>query len=161
MPKFSPVIQHDGPICFRFDPQDRLELAMKIEVKQVNPLKVSLGGMMMTFMDSLIRGPICYETSPEKTAPTLPLTCDFIRSAMLGESVIAWAQVNHSPNTLAFATCNVHPTSLPDVVTVTANGIYSLPKKEATCFNTPPAMRHAHARTAAKVSSFASNHITS
>jgi len=77
--------------------------------------------------------------------PNVSFTCNFIRSAMLGDSVIASAQVNRCTNSLAFATCTVCTTSNPDSPITTANGIYSLPQNPMAGFDMKKTMRAAYA----------------
>jgi uncharacterized protein (TIGR00369 family) len=149
LPAFSPFVKHNGPLYFRLTPQDRFELGMKIEADHINPLKACHGGMMMTLVDSAMGGMISYAAEPQKMTPTVSFNCNFIRSAMLGDSVIARAEVARCTSSLAFATCTVHVTSHPDSPIVTANGIYALPQNATPGFNMQTAMRQAYARTSA------------
>lgn len=150
LPSFSPFIRHNGPLYFRIAPQDDFELGMKVEAGHTNPLKACHGGMMMTLVDSVMAGLLSYQMAPEKVTPTVSFNCNFIRSAMLGDSVIARAQVSRCTNSLAFVTSSVHLACDPTEPIVTANGIYSLPQKTTPGFNMQTAMRQAYAQAAVK-----------
>lgn len=150
LPAFSPFIRHNGALYFRITEQDRFELGMKVQAAHLNPLKVCHGGMMMTLVDSVMGGLIGYQVAPEKLTPTVSLNCNFIRSAMLGDSVIARAQLSRCTSSLAFVTSSVHLTADPAQPIVTANGIYSLPQKTTPGFNMQLAMRQAYARASAQ-----------
>jgi acyl-CoA thioesterase FadM len=77
--------------------------------------------------------------------------CNFIRSAMLGDSVVARAQVSRCTNSLAFVASSVHLARDPTEPIVTGNGIYFLPQKTTTAFNIQTAMRQAYEQAAVKV----------
>lgn len=150
LPTFSPFIRHNGPLYFRITPQDDFELGMKVEAGHINPLKACHGGMMMTLVDSVMAGLVSYQVTPEKVTPTVSINCNFIRSAMLGDSVIARARVSRCTNSLAFVASSVHLAHDLTEPIVTANGIYSLPQKTTPGFNMQMAMRQAYEQGAVK-----------
>ena len=151
LPSFSPFIRHNGPLYFRISSQDDFELGMKVEAGHINPLKACHGGMMMTLMDSVMAGLLSYQVVPEKVTPTVSFNCNFIRSAMLGDSVVARAQVSRCTNLLAFVASSVHLARDPTKPIVTGNGIYFLPQKTTHGFNMQTAMRQAYEQATMKV----------
>jgi uncharacterized protein (TIGR00369 family) len=153
MPALSPFI---GPILFRITRKNCFELAMKIGADHINPLQACHGGVMMTLADSVMAGVISYDIAPQKVTPTVSLTCNFIRSAMLGDSIIARAKVSRCTNSLVFATCSVHLTSNLEDLIFTGNGIYYLPKENTPGFNIHTTMRQAYAKASMGIANFAS-----
>lgn len=150
LPSFSPFIRHNGPLYFRISPQDDFELGIKVEAGHTNPLNACHGGMMMTLVDSVMAGLLSYQVAPEKVTPTVSINCNFIRSAVLGDSVVARAQVSRCTNSLAFVASSVYIARDLTEPIVTGNGIYFLPQKTTTGFNMQTAMRQAYEQASVK-----------
>lgn len=131
-PPVSPFVKHNGPIFVRLTAEGRLEYAIKVSASHANPTGACHGGMLTTLLDSAMGGVGIYELAPQKIAPTISLTCNFMRPAFLDEVLIARAQVHRSTNSHLFVSCVLNSA---EGAIATASGVYLIPQQETLGFD--------------------------
>lgn len=94
---------HNGPLFQRLPEGEAagVQHALFILLRHTNALGVLHGGMLSSFLDSLLGGAV--RRGSQRTGVTIHLSVDFLRMARKGEWLIGEARMTHAARDVAFA----------------------------------------------------------